>query len=249
MLSVDLNGRAAVVTGATRGIGLTIAQCLAARGAKVACIGTNTELLGQAVEGIRAQGGTAEPYAMNIADDVAVEQTVKDILGKFQKVDILVNNAGITRDMLLRRMTNDEWDSVIAVNLRGPFLMTRALTEPMRKAKYGRIINISSVSGLIGNRGQANYCASKAGLIAFTKTVALELANRNITVNAVAPGFIETDMTSKLDPLILQGAKDRTPVGRLGQPLDVANAVLFLASEFASFITGQVLTVDGGLTV
>ncbi len=249
MLSVDLNGRAAVVTGATRGIGLTIAQCLAARGAKVACIGTNTELLGQAVEDIRSQGGTAEPYALNIADDVAVEQTVKDILGKFQKVDILVNNAGITRDMLLRRMTNDEWDSVIAVNLRGPFLMTRALTEPMRKAKYGRIINISSVSGLIGNRGQANYCASKAGLIAFTKTVALELANRNITVNAVAPGFIETDMTSKLDPLLLQGAKDRTPVGRLGQPLDVANAVLFLASEFASFITGQVLTVDGGLTV
>lgn len=250
ILPVDLSGRSAVVTGATRGIGLSIAQGLARCGAKVACIGTNTELLSQVVEGIRSEGGTADPYALNITDDVAVEKTTKEILEKFgKKADILINNAGITRDMLIRRMSNEEWDDVIAVNLRGSFLMTRAFTEPMRKAKYGRIINMSSVSGLIGNRGQANYCASKAGLIAFTKTVALELANRNITVNAVAPGFIETDMTAKLDPLILQGAKDKTPVGRLGQPVDVANAVLFLCSEYASFITGQVLTVDGGLTV
>ncbi len=249
MLQVDLTGQTAVVTGATRGIGLSIAQSLAARGAKVACIGTNVELLDKAVEGIRAGGGVAEPFAVNITVTEAVDKAVKEILEKFQKVDILVNNAGITQDMLLRRMTDEMWDNVIAVNLRGPFLMTRALTEPMRKAKYGRIINISSVSGLIGNRGQANYCASKAGLIAFTKTVALELANRNITVNAVAPGFIETDMTAKLDPLILAGAKDKTPVGRLGQPIDIANAVLFLASEQASFITGQTLTVDGGLTV
>ena len=249
MLQVDLTGRSAVVTGATRGIGLSIAQCLAARGAKVACIGTNTDLLAKAVDGIRSSGGVAEPFALNITDSDAVAATVKEILEKFQKVDILVNNAGITQDMLIRRMTDEQWDSVIAVNLRGTFLVTRALTEPMRKAKYGRIINISSVSGLMGNRGQANYCASKAGLIAFTKTVALELANRNITVNAVAPGFIETDMTAKLDPLILAGAKDKTPVGRLGQPIDVANAVLFLASEQASFVTGQTLVVDGGMTV
>lgn len=249
MLQVDLTGQTAVVTGATRGIGRSIALCLAARGAKVACIGTNTELLDEVVAEIRSSGATAEPYALNIVDDVAVEKTVKEILEKFTKVEILVNNAGITRDMLIRRMTNEQWDDVVAVNLRGPFLMTRAFSEPMRRAKYGRIINISSVSGLIGNRGQANYCATKAGLIAFTKTVALELANRNITVNAVAPGFIETDMTAKLEPIILQGAKDRTPVGRLGQPIDVANAVLFLASKEASFITGQTLTVDGGLTV
>ena len=249
MLQIDLSGRTAVVTGATRGIGLCIAQCLAARGAKVACIGTNVELLGKSVEGICASGGVAEPFPVDITKTDAVEAAVKEILAKFQKVDILVNNAGITQDMLLRRMTDEQWDSVVAVNLRGTFLMTRAFTEPMRKAKYGRIINISSVSGLIGNRGQANYCATKAGLIAFTKTVALELANRNITVNAVAPGFIETDMTAKLDPLILAGAKDKTPVGRLGQPIDVANAVLFLASEQASFITGHTLVVDGGLTV
>lgn len=249
LLKVDLSGRVAVVTGATRGIGFSIAQSLAACGAQLACIGTNTELLQQTVATIREAGGVAEPFAMNIADDQAVEKGTKEILERFKKVDSLVNNAGITRDMLLRRMTNEQWDEVIAVNLRGTFLMTRAFTEPMRKAKYGRIINISSVSGLIGNRGQANYCASKAGMIAFTKTVALELANRNITVNAVAPGFIETDMTAKLDPLILQGAKDKTPVGRLGQPIDVSNAVLFLAGEHASFMTGQVLTVDGGLTV
>ena len=249
MLQVDLTGKTAIVTGATRGIGLSVAQCLAARGAKVACIGTNKDLLKQTEEGIRSSGGDAESFALDVTDDVAVDATAKEILAKFGKIDILVNNAGITQDMLLRRMTNEQWDSVIAVNLRGPFLMTRAICEPMRKAKYGRIINMSSVSGLIGNRGQANYCASKSGLIAFTKTVALELANRNITVNAIAPGFIETEMTAKLDPLILQGAKDKTPVGRFGQPIDIANAVLFLASDYASFITGQVLTVDGGLTV
>lgn len=249
MLKVDLAGQTAVVTGATRGIGRTIALSLANCGANVACIGTNAELLEEVVAEIRKNGGTAEPYQLNVADDVAVEKTVKEILEKFKKVEILVNNAGITRDMLIRRMTNEQWDDVVAVNLRGPFLLTRAFSEPMRRAKYGRIINISSVSGLIGNRGQVNYCATKAGLIAMTKTVALELANRNITVNAVAPGFIETDMTAKLEPIILQGAKDRTPVGRLGQPEDVANAVLFLASQDASFITGQTLTVDGGLTV
>ncbi|MGL6227013.1 MAG: 3-oxoacyl-[acyl-carrier-protein] reductase [Thermoguttaceae bacterium] len=248
-LPVDLTAKTAVVTGATRGIGYAIAKALAASGAKVACIGTNTELLEKVVNEIRESGGSAEPFPLDITDEKAVAETSKAILTQFSKVDILVNNAGITRDMLIRRMTDEEWDSVIAVNLRGPFLMTRAFTESMRKAKYGRIINISSVSGLIGNRGQANYGASKAGLIAFTKTVALELANRHITVNAVAPGFIETDMVQKLDPLILQGAKDKTPVGRLGQPNDIANAVLFLASEYASFITGEVLVVDGGLTV
>jgi len=248
-LQVELNGKIAVVTGATRGIGQTIAEAFAVSGAKVACIGTNAERLQQTVDAINQNGGEAVAYLCNVAKSDEVEKTAGEILAKFGKVDILVNNAGITRDMLLRRLKDEDWDDVIAVNLRGTFLMTRAFCESMRKNKQGRIINISSVSGLQGNPGQANYCASKAGVIAFTRTVALELANRNITVNAVAPGFIETDMTSVLNDVVKQVAKDKTPLGRFGQTEDIANAVLFLASDKASFITGQVLPVDGGLTV
>jgi len=252
-LQVDLKNRVAVVTGATRGIGQSIAEGLAANGAKVACIGTNAERLQQTVDGINNNfnhnGGEAVAYLCNVAVTEDVNNTAKEILERFGKVDILVNNAGITRDMLVRRLKDEEWDDVIAINLRGPFLTTRAFCEAMRKAKYGRIINITSVSGLQGNAGQSNYSASKAGLVGFTRTVALELANRNITVNAVAPGFIDTDMTASLSDIIKQVAKDQTPVGRFGKVEDVTNAVLFLASDKASFITGQVLPVDGGLTV
>ena len=248
-LRVDLKNRVAVVTGATRGIGQGIAEGLAVNGAKVACIGTNAERLQQTVDDINQKGDMAVAYLCNVADTDAVNKTSKEILERFGKVDILVNNAGITRDMLVRRLTDEQWDDVIAINLRGPFLMTRAFCEAMRKAKYGRIINITSVSGLQGNAGQSNYSASKAGLVGFTRTVALELANRNITVNAVAPGFIDTDMTAVLSDVVKQVAKDQTPVGRFGKTEDVANAVLFLASDKASFITGQVLPVDGGLTV
>jgi len=248
-LQVDLKDRVAVVTGATRGIGQGIAEGLASNGAKVACIGTNAGRLQQTVDGINQNGGEAVAYLCNVAVTEEVNRTAKEILERFGKVDILVNNAGITRDMLVRRLTDEQWDDVIAINLRGPFLTTRAFCEAMRKAKYGRIINITSVSGLQGNAGQSNYSASKAGLVGFTRTVALELANRNITVNAVAPGFIDTDMTAVLSDVVKQVARDQTPVGRFGKVEDVVNAVLFLASDKASFITGQVLPVDGGLTV
>ncbi len=247
MIQVDLTGKIAVVTGATRGIGLGIAKALAKAGAKVACLGTNEEKLTQSVAGIVADGGEAKAYVCNVADSEAVSATAKAVLADFGKVDILVNNAGITRDMLMRRITDEMWDDVINVNLRGTFLVCRAFVESMRKSKWGRIINISSISGQIGNAGQANYSASKAGVIGFTRTVSKELANRNITVNAICPGFIETDMTAVLSPVVAQAIKDRIPMARMGQPEDIANAVLFFASPDSSFVTGQILTVDGGM--
>lgn len=247
MIQVCLKDKVAVVTGATRGIGFAVAKALAAAGAKVACIGTNAERLTQSVQEINAAGGIAHAFVCNVADSQQVADMAKDVLATLESVEILVNNAGITRDMLMRRITDEQWDDVMNVNLRGPFLVTRAFVESMRKKKWGRIINITSIAGLIGNPGQANYSASKAGMIGFTRTIAKELGNRNITVNAVAPGFIETDMTAVLNDLLIQGVKDRTPLGRLGTPDDIANAVLFFASEEASFVSGQVLTVDGGL--
>lgn len=247
MITVDLTGKNAVVTGATRGIGLGVAKALAASGAKVACIGTNEEKLKESVAGIVADGGDAKAYVCNVADSASVTETSKAILADFGKVDILVNNAGITRDMLMRRITDDMWNDVINVNLTGTFLVTRAFVESMRKNKWGRVINISSISGLIGNKGQANYSASKAGVIGFTRTVSKELGNRNITVNAICPGFVDTDMTRVLQPIYIQEITSRIPVGRIGTPEDIANAVLFFASPDSSFVTGQVLTVDGGL--
>ncbi|MCF0234021.1 MAG: 3-oxoacyl-[acyl-carrier-protein] reductase [Thermoguttaceae bacterium] len=248
MIQVDLSGKTAVVTGATRGIGLAIAKALAASGAKVACIGTNSEKLSQSVAGIVADGGDAKAYVCNVADSAAVAETAKAVLDDFGKVDILVNNAGITRDKLMRGLSDEDWDDVISVNLRGVFLVTRAFVASMRKNKWGRVVNISSISGLIGNPGQANYSASKAGVIGFTRTIAKELANRNITVNAVCPGFVETDMTAELIKLGgVQEIVKRIPVGRLGQPEDIANAVLFFASPDASFVTGQIIAVDGGM--
>jgi 3-oxoacyl-[acyl-carrier protein] reductase len=248
-LVVDLSGRPAIVTGAARGLGRTIAVSLAAAGAKVACVDINTETLEETIAAIRAAGGTAEPIACDVTNSQRVAEVVAQVVKMWDGVYLLVNNAGITRDTLIMRMKDEQWDSVININLKGTFLFTRAVCRPMMKGLAGRIINIASVSGLMGNPGQANYSASKAGVIGLTRTVAKELAPRSITVNAVAPGFIATDMTTALGEEVLERVKQEIPLGRLGQPQDVADAVLFLASDAAGFITGHVLTVDGGLTV
>jgi 3-oxoacyl-[acyl-carrier protein] reductase len=239
----------ALVTGAARGLGRCIAESLAGAGAKVACIDVNTETLADTVAAIRAAGGTAEPIACDVTQSERVGETVDEVIKLWGGLHILVNNAGITRDNVIVRMKDEQWDAVININLRGTFLFTRAAARPMMKARGGRIINIASVSGLMGNPGQVNYSASKAGVIGLTRTVSRELASRNVTVNAVAPGFIATDMTAALGEDILQEVRKQIPLGRLGDPQDVADAVLFLASDAASFITGHVLTVDGGLTV
>lgn len=250
MIQVDLKERVAIVTGGTRGIGLGISQALAASGAKVVCVGTDPRRLEAAVQSIQAEAASGSEVLglrCNVASTEEVEKTVAEVLEKFGRIDILVNCAGITRDVPLGAMKDEEWDDVIAVNLRGPFLFTRACSKPMRRAKKGRVINITSISGLIGNKGQANYSASKAGLIGFTRTASKELAGKNITVNAIAPGFVETDMTDVLPQALKQEMKNRTPLGRFGQAADIANAVLYFASDEASFVTGQILTVDGGL--
>ncbi len=247
-ISTNLTDQVAIVTGAARGLGREIAESLAAAGAKVACVDVNAEALADTVAAIKSAGGEAEAVACDVTDSSAVGEAVKGVVGKWGKLDILVNNAGITRDTMVMRMKDDQWDSVININLRGTFLFTRAAAKPMMKGRRGRIINIASVSGLMGNAGQANYSASKAGVIGLTRTVSKELAGRNITVNAVAPGFIATDMTAKLGDEILEQVRAQIPLGRLGNPQDVADAVLYLASEAAGFITGHVLTVDGGLT-
>jgi 3-oxoacyl-[acyl-carrier protein] reductase len=248
-ISTDLKAQVALVTGAARGLGRCVAQTLAAAGAKVACIDVNAESLADTVAAIRAVGGTAESFACDVTQSDRVSEAVDEVLKLWGGLYILVNNAGITRDNVVIRMKDEQWDSVLNINLRGTFLFTRAAARPMMKNRQGRIINIASVSGLKGNPGQANYSASKAGVIGLTRTVARELASRNITVNAVAPGFIATDMTAALGEEILQEVRKQIPLGRLGDPQDVADAVLFLASDAASFVTGHVLTVDGGLTV
>jgi 3-oxoacyl-[acyl-carrier protein] reductase len=248
-ISTNLDGQVALVTGAARGLGRIIAQTLAAAGAKAACIDVNVDALSDTVSLIRGAGGTAEPLACDVTDSNRVNQVVDEVLEKWGALNILVNNAGITRDNVIVRMKDEQWDAVLNINLRGTFLFTRAAARPMMKSRQGRIINVASVSGLMGNPGQANYSASKAGVIGLTRTVAKELASRNVTVNAVAPGFIATDMTAALGEEILQEVCKHIPLGRLGEPQDVADAVLFLASEAASFITGHILTIDGGLTV
>jgi 3-oxoacyl-[acyl-carrier protein] reductase len=246
-LQVDLSGQAAIVTGASRGIGRAIAIALARSGAKVACVARSLDKLTETAEAIRATGGTAEVYACDVTDSASVQQVVDNVVEKWGKLQIMVNNAGITRDTLIPRMADEDWDAVINTNLRGTFLFTRAVTRPMMHARYGRIINIASVSALSGNPGQSNYSASKAGVIGMTRSVARELASRKITVNAVAPGFIETEMTEALGAVVLDEVKKRIPAKRVGQAEEVAAGVLFLASEAASYITGQVLVIDGGL--
>ena len=248
-LSVDLADQVAIVTGAARGLGQTIARDIAASGAKVACVDVNEGLLAATVERITAAGGMAAAFPCDVTDGQRVTAVVGEVVGKWGRLDILVNNAGVTRDNVVLRMKDEEWDLVLGINLRGTFLFTRAAAKPMIKGKRGRIINIASVSGMMGNPGQANYSASKAGVIGLTRTVSRELSKRNITVNAVAPGFIATDMAAKLGDEVIEQIKAETPLGRLGSPQDVADAVLFLASDAASFITGHVLVVDGGLMV
>lgn len=240
----------AVVTGAGRGIGHAIAVRLANEGARVASV-SRTEANAQktADEINTSRADAAKAYAVDVADHAAVQKAAAQILEDFGRVDILVNNAGVTRDGLSMRMSLDDWDTVLNTNLRGAFSFTQALMRPMIKQRSGRIINISSISGLIGNAGQANYAASKAGLIGLTKTLARELASRGITVNAVAPGLIETDMTGVLSDEVRQAILQKVPLGKLGEPEDIAAAVAYLASAEAKYITGQVLTVDGGMVM
>ena len=249
-IQVDLSGQTALVTGASRGIGKAIALRLGSSGAKVALVARSVGKLEEVASEITAAGGEAAVFACDVVDSDAVNKVVEDVIEKWGQIDVLVNNAGITRDTLLPRMTDEDWDDVIATNLRSIFLFTRAVGQPMMRAKRGRIINISSVSGIMGNPGQANYSASKAGIIGFTQTVARELASkrRAITVNAICPGFIASDMTDALGDPLLEAVKQRVPLQRLGKPEEVADGVLFLASESGAYITGQVLTIDGGMT-
>jgi 3-oxoacyl-[acyl-carrier protein] reductase len=240
----------AIVTGAGRGIGRAIAVRFAKEGARVACVSRteeNAKRTAAEINIIRAD--TAEAYAVDVSDHTAVQKIGARILEEFIKIDILVNNAGVTRDALAMRMSVEDWDSVINTNLRGAFNFTQSIVRAMTKQRSGRIINISSVIGLIGNAGQTNYAASKAGLIGFTKSLAKELASRNITVNAVAPGFITTDMTAGLSDEIKKTIHAKIPLGRTGAPEDIASAVAFLASAEANYITGQVLCVDGGIVM
>ena len=247
-LQVNLSDKTAIVTGASQGLGKAVALTLAANGARVACVARSVDKLNETVQQIEDAGGAAEAFACDVTDRESVDGLVDQVVEQWEKLDILVNNAGITRDTLLPRMSDDEWDAVINTNLRGCFLFARAASRYMMRARYGRIINMSSVSGLIGNPGQTNYSASKAGLIGLTRSLSRELAGRKVTVNAVAPGFIESDMTAALGDMIIDEVKKRIPAKRLGTADDVAAAVLFLAGDAASYVTGHVLTVDGGMT-
>jgi len=247
-LTVDLGGQSAIVTGASQGLGRAIAIRLGASGARVACVARNAEKLAETVAAIAAVDGTADAITCDVTNRADVDALVDRVADQWDRVDILVNNAGITRDTLLPRMSDNEWDDVIATNLKGAFLFSRAASRYMMRARYGRIINITSVSGIMGNPGQTNYSASKAGLIGLTRSLSRELAGRNVTINAIAPGFIESEMTEALGDSLLEEAIKRIPVKRLGKPDDVAAAVLYLASVAASYITGQVLVVDGGMT-
>jgi 3-oxoacyl-[acyl-carrier protein] reductase len=244
-----LENRVAVVTGAGRGIGEAIARRLAGEGAILAVCDVMLDNAQQVATSLTKSGTKAGAYAVNVTDSKQVTEVCDKIVADFGRVDILVNNAGITRDGLLLRMSDEDWDAVLGVNLKGAFLFTRTLSRTMLKQRSGVIVNIASIVGMVGNAGQANYSASKAGLIGFTKTVAKELASRGIRSNAVAPGFIQTPMTDKLSPEAKKMQMDFIALKRLGLPEDVANVVLFLASDLSSYVTGQVIAVDGGLVM
>jgi len=240
----------AIVTGAGRGIGHAIALRLASEGARVAVVSRTEQNANRTAEEINAEfAGLAKAYAVDVADHAAVKKLAEQIHTDFSRIDILVNNAGLTRDGLSMRMSEEDWDTVIDTNLKGAFNFIQAVERPMIRQREGRIINIASVAGLVGNPGQANYAASKAGLLGLTKTIARELASRNITANVVAPGFINTDMTTVLTEQVKAGVLGQVPMGRFGEPADIAAAVAFLASAEAKYITGQVLTVDGGMVM
>ncbi len=242
-----LDGKTGLVTGAAQGIGKAIALRLAKAGAAVIVSDTNEEGIRTTAQEIQALGGKAEAIPCNVADSAQVDALVSKAVGSFQSIDILVNNAGITRDNLMIRMDEKDWDLVISINLKGTFLMTKAVSQVMMRKRYGRIVNIASVVGMMGNAGQANYAASKAGVIALTKSVAKEFSSRNITCNAIAPGFIETAMTQKLPEKVRDEYKNAIPLRRFGSADDIAAAVTFLASDDAAYITGQVIPVDGGM--
>ncbi|MGD9019309.1 MAG: 3-oxoacyl-[acyl-carrier-protein] reductase [Desulfuromonadales bacterium] len=242
-----LSEKVAVVTGASRGIGRAIALALVAQGAKVVASARNAQALDALVAEIEAQGGEATAVTGDVALESDAARLIEQAVAAYGQIDVLVNNAGITRDGLLLRMKDEDWDAVIDTNLKGAFHCIRAVAKVMSKQRSGRIINISSVVGEMGNAGQANYCASKAGLLGLTKSVARELARRNITVNAITPGFIVTDMTDGMTDKARETMTEQIPLGRLGEADDVANAVIFLASEQSSYVTGQVLGVNGGM--
>ncbi|MBD8013825.1 MULTISPECIES: 3-oxoacyl-[acyl-carrier-protein] reductase [Planococcus] len=245
-----LAGKTAIITGASRGIGAEIARQFAANGAKVVVNYSGSQEKAEAVVAdIQANGGEAIAVKANVSDSESVKAMVDGAMKTFGSVDILVNNAGITRDNLMMRMKDDEWDDVINTNLKGVFVCTKAVTRQMMKQRAGRIINIASIVGVMGNAGQANYVASKAGVIGLTKTTARELASRGITANAVAPGFITTDMTDQLTEDVQKAMLGQIPLGRFGAPEDVAKAALFLASDDASYMTGQTLHLDGGMVM
>jgi len=242
-------GKVALVTGAARGIGRAIAEKLASEGADIALCDLNAEWLADTAAAVQALGKRAECYSVDVSNGEGVTATVGTVLADMGKVDILVNNAGITKDTLMMRMSESDWDAVMAVNLKGTFLFTKALTRPMMKQRSGAIVNIASIIGLIGNAGQCNYAASKAGVIALTKSSAKELASRGIRANAVAPGFISSKMTDALSDEVRDAMLANIPMKRFGQPEDVAKVVAFLASDDSSYITGQTLTVSGGMVM
>ncbi|MGB7347524.1 MAG: 3-oxoacyl-[acyl-carrier-protein] reductase [Pirellulaceae bacterium] len=246
-IKTDLSGQVAFVTGASQGLGKSVAIALGQNGATVLCVARNAEKLAATVKEIEAAGGIAEAVACDVTDREAAAAAISAANDKHGRLDILVNNAGITRDKLMRGMSDEEWDSVIATNLTSCFVCCRAAAGIMRRAKYGRIINMASISGLIGNPGQANYSASKAGMIGLTRTLSKELISRGVTVNAIAPGFIASEMTAELGDVVMEEVKKRIPAKRVGQPEDVAAAVIFLASKDAGYISGQTIVVDGGM--
>lgn len=243
-----LEGKVAIITGASRGIGKAIAQMYVDQGATVCFTYMSSDEKAKALEKeLSGKGGTVKGFKSDAGDFAAAQKLADDVIAEFGQIDILVNNAGITRDNLLMRMSEEQWDEIMAVNLKSVFNLTKAVLRPMLKARGGSIINMSSVVGVQGNAGQSNYAASKAGVIGFTKSVARELGSRNIRSNAIAPGFIETEMTGALDEKTVQGWRDAIPLKRGGTPQDVANLCVFLGSDMSSYITGQTLNVDGGM--
>jgi len=245
----ELEGKVAIVTGASGGIGQAVAVAMASAGADVVVCGQNQGRLDATARLIQSSGRKVLSYSMNISQADAVQQMVDDVMAKWSRIDVLVNNAGITRDGLIMRMSEQDWDEVMNVNLKSIFLCTRGVTRVMMKQRSGSIINISSIIGLIGNPGQANYAASKGGIISFTKSVARELASRNIRANAIAPGFIETSMTEKIPENLQKKMLEAIPLGRYGKPENVADLAVFLASDRSSYITGQVISICGGMVM